>query len=94
MYRGKLFVFLIHFNNLKGQHLGAALQMLGMWEARQSHSWYVRYHSGDFPGGPVVKDLPCNAVDTSSIPAWGTKIPHATEQLRLCATSAEPAHCN
>ena len=79
---------------MKGQHLGAALQMLRMWEGRQSHNWYVRYHSGDFPGGPVVKDLPCNAVDTSSIPAWGAKIPCATEQLRLCAASTEPAHCN
>ena len=31
----------------------------------------------DFPGGPVVKNLPCNGGDTSSIPALGTKIPHA-----------------
>ena len=31
----------------------------------------------DFPGGPVVKNLPCNAEDMGSIPDWGTKIPHA-----------------
>ena len=29
----------------------------------------------DFPGGEVVKNLPSNAGDTSSIPGWGTKIP-------------------
>ena len=34
----------------------------------------------DVPGGPVVKNLPCNA-DTGSIPGQGTKIPYATEQL-------------
>ena len=33
--------------------------------------------SGDFPGGPVVKNLPANAGDMGLIPALGTKIPHA-----------------
>ena len=28
---------------------------------------------GDFPGGPVVRNLPSNAEDTGSVPAWGTK---------------------
>ena len=32
----------------------------------------------DFPGGPVVKNLPSNAGDASSIPGWGTEIPRAT----------------
>ena len=36
----------------------------------------------DFPGGPVVKNLPHNAGDAGSIPDWGTKIPHASEQLQ------------
>ena len=31
----------------------------------------------DFPGGPVVKNLPSNAGDVSSIPSWGDKSPHA-----------------
>ena len=31
----------------------------------------------DFPGGPVVKNLPSNAGDAGSIPVRGTKIPHA-----------------
>ena len=32
---------------------------------------------GDFPGGPVVKNLPRNAGDESLIPSWRTKIPQA-----------------
>ena len=40
----------------------------------------------DFPGGPVVKNLPCNAGDVGSIPGQGTKIPHDTKQLSLCTT--------
>ena len=35
----------------------------------------------DFSGGPVVKNLSCNAGDSSSIPVSGIEIPHATEQL-------------
>ena len=38
-----------------------------------------------FPGGSVVKNLPCNAGDAGSIPGQGTKIPHAMEQLTICA---------
>ena len=33
----------------------------------------------DFPGGPVVKDPPCNAGDMSLIPGWGHKEPDMTE---------------
>ena len=43
----------------------------------------------DFPGGPVVKNLPSNAGDVGLIPDWGTKIPHATGQLSPCATTTE-----
>ena len=39
----------------------------------------------DFPGGPVVKNLPCNTKDMGSIPGRGTKTPHAMEQLSSCA---------
>ena len=38
---------------------------------------YINNSCGDFPGGPVVKNLPSNAGDTGSIPGRGTKIPHA-----------------
>ena len=43
----------------------------------------------DFPGGPVVKNLPSNAGDVGLIPGQGTKIPRATGQLSLCATTIE-----
>ena len=32
----------------------------------------------------MVKNLPCNAGDMSSIPGWGTKIPHIKEHLSTC----------
>ena len=40
----------------------------------------------DFPGGPGVKNPPCNAWDVGLIPGQGTKIPHVAG-----ATKAE--HC-
>ena len=43
----------------------------------------------DFPGGPMVKNPPSNAVDVGSIPGQGTKIPQATGQLSLCALEPE-----
>ena len=39
---------------------------------------------GDFPGGLLVENSPCNARDMGSIPSQGTKTPHAMEQLGLC----------
>ena len=48
----------------------------------------------DFPHGPVVKNLSCNAGDTGSIPGWGTKIPHAAGQLSLRAATTEPVRHN
>ena len=44
---------------------------------------------GDFPGGPVVKNLPTNAGEVGSIPGQGTKIPHAMEQLSLSVATTE-----
>ena len=46
----------------------------------------------DFPGGPVIKNPPCNAGDMGSILGRGTKIPHAAEQLSLSATTREFTH--
>ena len=48
----------------------------------------------DLPGGPVVKNPPSNAGDAGSIPGRGTKIPHATGQLSLRASTREPSRCN
>ena len=58
-------------------------------------SWrfsHQKMHSGDFPGGPVVKNLPFNAGDTDSIPGQETKIPHALEQLSPCPITTEAGH--
>ena len=44
----------------------------------------------DFPGGPAVKNPPWNARDMGSVPGWGSKIPHATEQPSLSATTKDP----
>ena len=44
----------------------------------------------NFPGGPVVKNLPCNAEYMGSIPGQETKISHASGQLSQCAATTEP----
>ena len=44
----------------------------------------------DFPDGPVVKNPPCKAGNMGSIPSWGTKIPHAEEQLSQLAATTVP----
>ena len=48
------------------------------WQENEEGIVPLKSVSGDFLGGPVVKNLPCNAGDESSIPDQGTKIPHAT----------------
>ena len=48
----------------------------------------------DFPGSPVVKNLPPNAGDPGLLPKWRTKIPHAAEQLSLGTSARELAHHN
>ena len=47
--------------------------------------------SRDFPGGPLVKNLPSIAGYMGSIPGWGTKIPHAAGQLSPHAAAENPA---
>ena len=47
---------------------------------------------GDFPGGPVVKNLPCNAGGAGSISGQGTKISHAAGQLNPRATTTASRH--
>ena len=48
----------------------------------------------DFPGGPVVKNMPSNAGDMGSILGRGTKITHVTGQLSPRTTTVELAHLN
>ena len=43
----------------------------------------------EFPGSPVVKNLPSNAGDVGLIPGEGTKVPHAMGQLSPCTTPTE-----
>ena len=40
----------------------------------------------------MVKNLPFNPGDTSSVPSLGPKIPHAVGQLSSPTTTTEPAH--
>ena len=49
-------------------------------EADQSGSSKINWR--DFPGGPVVENPPSNAGDEGSILGQGTKIPHASGELR------------
>ena len=55
----------------------------------ESHLWDCPV-LGDFPGCPVVKDLPSNAVDAGSISGQRAKIPHSVGQLSLGVTTIEP----
>ena len=48
-----------------------------------------RRYVEDFPSGPVVQNLPCNAGDAVSIPGWGNKIPCTKEQLSPRAATTE-----
>ena len=50
---------------------------------------FQEWLDGDFPGGPVVKYPPCNAGNVTWIPGWGTKTPHASEQISSYATARE-----
>ena len=59
------------------------------------HPHFLSEKSGtDFPGGPVVKNLCCNARNMSLIPGWETKILHVSDQLSLQATARDPEHHN
>ena len=52
-------------------------------QLNSGHEGHTQKHTErDFPGGPVLKNPPCNAGDTGSIPGQGTKIPHVVEQLK------------
>ena len=50
---------------------------------------FLKLVNRDFPGGPVVRNLPSNAGDAGSIPDQGTKIPHLSPQLSPGPTTKE-----
>ena len=73
------------------------------WNVLQERSHTRRGHktsfnklkrTGDFSGGPAVKNPPSNAGGAGLIPGQGTKIPHAAGQLSLHAAITEPAACH
>ena len=47
---------------------------------------------GDFPGAPMVKNLPCNVEDEGSISGGEAKIPHAVKQLSPHADARKFRH--
>ena len=47
--------------------------------------------SWDFPGSPVVDNLPSSAGHVGLTPRQGTKIPHALGQLSPLAAVKDPA---
>ena len=46
----------------------------------------------DFPGGPVVGNLPSSAGDVVFLPGQGTKTPHSAGQLSTHASTAAERH--
>ena len=57
---------------------------------RMQGSKRLRSQVGDFPAGPVVKNLPCNVRGMGSIRVQGATIPHGSEQLSLRAVIRDP----
>ena len=56
------------------------------------HKGAIKKHlQKDVPGGPVVKNPPCNAGDVGSIPGLGTEIPQALGQLSSHTATTEAA---
>ena len=81
-----------------GNHARPPLCQLGpqRQDPERGESWgnLGRKKEGrDFPGGPVVKNLPSNAGDTGLIPGQGSKIPHA-KQLSPHTATTEPTARN
>ena len=55
---------------------------------------HPRWICGGSPAGPAVKTLPRDAGDLGSILGQGTKISHATEQLRRAQASTKDPTCH
>ena len=61
-------------------------------EYYDGYSWGLNreeYFCVDFPGAPVVKNLPANAGNMGFNP-WSREIPHAVGQLSPSNTTIEP----
>ena len=51
----------------------------------------LKSHKKGFPGGPVVKNPPCNAGDTSSIPGLGRSHVTRSNEARVLQLLGPPA---
>ena len=69
---------------------GRPIVFYKVWRPHENTGYLIKTENMGFPGGAVVKNPPANAGDMGSSPGPG-KIPHAAEQLSLCATTTEPA---
>ena len=49
----------------------------------------IKDHEREFPGCPVVRNPPSNVGNVGSIPGRGSKVPHASEQLKPPMTTRE-----
>ena len=66
-----------------------------LWPSGAKKQWTQNPWRRDFPGGLVVKNLPCNTEDLGLIPGQGTKSSHASVQIKPAYTTIiEPAHHN
>ena len=68
----RLRVFICEMGTYKNTIL---LGLLCEVRQRMDHAWHSVWHKEcplDFPGGPVVKNLPAKAVDMGSIPGLGS----------------------
>ena len=79
------------------RHQGSVVQTHN--ETQLTHTrmiWVKKDRYGGFPAGPVVKNLPAKAGDTSSIPGLG-RFPHTLGQLSPCTPEPvlrnERSHC-
>ena len=54
---------------------------------RQQDDSINNSNNKDFPGGPMVKNLPASAGNMGSVPGPGIRIPSAMGQLNPCATN-------
>ena len=59
------YIFIYLFICLSTSRIYCAIQKF------ECHHWHLKIHSGGFPGGAVVENLPANAGDTGSSPGLG-----------------------
>ena len=59
---------------------------------KSEENWFKSDSLRNFPGGPVVKNLPSNARDVGLILSWGIKILYVSEWLSPCIATRETPH--